>query len=284
MAPSTRKTYERGLNAFKEFRSKFGIPEVWPVPLKDICQFIAYSFEGNMSQATLKCYLAGISFACKFNEFPDPTQKFIVKKLVEGFGRSQYKAPDARLPITYEILVSLIQVLPFVCNSSYETLLFQTSFSVAYHGLLRIGEIAVSNGQMNHIIKIADVSMINNLCKLKVPSSKTDQFGKGWEILLQSNEDRNSCPVVLLNKYMGARPLVPGPLFCHFSGSPLTRYQFVSVLKKSLARVGINFKLYSSHSFRIGRATSLSLNGVPDHLIMEMGRWKSGAYKNYIRP
>ena len=40
---------------------------------------------------------------------------------------------------------------------------------------------------------------------------------------------------------------------------------------------------FSSHSFRIGAATSAARAGVPDHLIQVLGRWKSDAYKQYIR-
>ena len=283
MAQSTYKNYQRGLLAFKDFRKQFGLADIWPIAISNICNFIAHSFEANLSQATIKCYLAGISFVCKLNDFPDPTQKFIVKKLVEGIGRSRVNISDARLPITDELLVSVIRVLPYVCNSTYETKLFRAAFSLAYHGLLRIGELAVSNGQIDHIIQISHDSFLQNLIKIKVLSSKTDQMGRGCEIIIKPHHNKEMCPVFLLNTYLCDRPQVSGPIFCHYDGRAITRYQFVSVLKKSLERAGINNKLYSSHSFRIGRATSLSMEGVPDHIIMQLGRWKSDAYKTYAR-
>jgi len=46
---------------------------------------------------------------------------------------------------------------------------------------------------------------------------------------------------------------------------------------------GISDKGFSSHSFRIGAATSLAMEGVPESRIMQLGRWKSNAYKGYIR-
>ena len=48
---------------------------------------------------------------------------------------------DSHLPITRDILISLITVLPSVCNYQNEIKLFKAAFSVAVHGLLRIGEI-----------------------------------------------------------------------------------------------------------------------------------------------
>ena len=42
---------------------------------------------------------------------------------------------------------------------------------------------------------------------------------------------------------------------------------------------------YSGHiySFRIGAATSASASGMPDHVIQKLSRWKSDAFKTYVR-
>jgi hypothetical protein len=68
---------------------------------------------------------------------------------------------------------------------------------------------------------------------------------------------------ILLKIYLKGRPSVQGPLFCHLDGKSLTRYQFVSILKKALNWACISDKGFSSHSFRIGAATSLAMEGVP---------------------
>jgi hypothetical protein len=62
----------------------------------------------------------------------------------------------------------------------------------------------------------------------------------------------------IVNDYIKVRPLIQGPLFCHYDGSSLSRYQFVAVLQKALMRVNIPCNRFSSHSFRIGaRLTDL---------------------------
>ena len=49
-----------------------------------------------------------------------------------------------------------------------------------------------------------------------------------------------------------------------------------------MASAGISGN-FSSHSFRIGAATVAGRNGIPDHLIQELGRWKSNAFQSYLR-
>ena len=204
--------------------------------------------------------------------------------MMEGVNRTRPKIRDSRLPITKELLLLIVKILPFICSSSYEVKLFQAAFSLAYHGLLRIGELAVSNGKSAHIISISDVSWSSfGVLNIRVPSSKTDQLGTGALSTFQSQPNSETCPCKLIKSFLMDRPPLPGALFCHYNGPAFTRYQFITVLKKSLERVGVNYKNYSSHSFRIGCATSLSLGGVPDAIIMELGRWKSNAYKTYIR-
>ena len=74
-----------------------------------------------------------------------------------------------------------------------------------------------------------------------------------------------------------------GPLFILPGGSPVTRSFFSEHLNKSLNWVGISTTIYKGHSFIIGRATSAAMMGVSDEDIQRMGRWKSQAFKKYIR-
>ena len=68
-----------------------------------------------------------------------------------------------------------------------------------------------------------------------------------------------------------------------YVGNPLPRYQFASILAKTLKFCNINNGQFRSHSFRIGAATEAAMRGIPDVVIKQWGRWKSGAYTSYIR-
>ncbi len=156
---------------------------------------------------------------------------------------------------------------------------------MSFFGLLRVGEITSDN--RNHVgvhtISYLDVNFIGDELHLTIKSSKSDQHGKRVVLVLKS-QDSVICPVQLMRRYIISRcESTPSlPLFIHFDGSVLTRFQFTSVLNKSLKFCNATGNI-RSHSFRIGGASDLARQGVPDSDIQKWGRWSSDAYSGYIR-
>ena len=66
-------------------------------------------------------------------------------------------------------------------------------------------------------------------------------------------------------------------------GSHLTRQRFASLITNTLQLAGIDDKRYTTHSFRIGAATSAKDAGISDVHVKMLGRWKSNAYQLYVR-
>jgi len=228
--------------------------------------------------------MSGLSFYCKLNDFEDNTNRFIVRKLIDGVKRSRSPQIDNRLPISKELLGRIIFVLPSICSSNYESALFKAAFSLAYHGLFRISELTVCPQNIsNHTVVVRNVEICNDYLDVYSSSSKTDQFGKGTSIHIPAQADHKTCPLLLLKSFLQIRPNLEGPLFCHFDGTPLTRYQFSALLKRSLSTLGLRNSRLTSHSFRIGRATSFAIEGLSDDEIKRLGRWESNAYLRYIR-
>ena len=89
------------------------------------------------------------------------------------------------------------------------------------------------------------------------------------------------CPVKALREFTLVHPTKGGPLFVFQNGTFLTR-KTISQLMKVLIPDSIT-KTYSSHSFRIGAATTAAGAGFPRWLIQSLGRWSSDCFKEYIR-
>ena len=101
---------------------------------------------------------------------------------------------------------------------------------------------------------------------------------------MQRRQGHVDCKWSLVIEYINYRQPLCEQLLCHFDGTPLTRPQFVFILKICLLIIEIDPKRCSSHSFWIGAATHLAVDGASGGVIRNVGRWKSNAYKSYFRP
>ena len=73
-------------------------------------------------------------------------------------------------------------------------------------------------------------------------------------------------------------------MFIKANREPIKREDVAKVLKDTLALLVPDISRYNTHSFRIGRTTDLVSLGTPDSVIRETGRWRSDAFKTYIKP
>ena len=150
---------------------------------------------------------------------------------------------------------------------------------LGYFGFLHAAEFTVPNlASFSPAIhrSVADIAVDSlqspNCLRVRIKASKTDPFHQGCHIHIGLGR-APLCAVHALLAYLSVQGNVPCPLFLLAKGQPLSRSIF------STAGIEGNF---SSHSFRIGAATVAARNGIPDHLIMALGRWTSNAYQLYI--
>ena len=170
-------------------------------------------------------------------------------------------------------------------SRSYDDLLFITAASMAYCGFLRVSELCGNPpSDPSQGIKLNHLSVTDNILKVFIQNSKTDQTGDGATIHIPPLR-RNPCPIRLLCVFLKARPTTgqAEPLFIHANRSPMTGNWFRKALKDSCSKLGLRGN-YNSHSLRIGAASDAAARGVPSHTIKSLGRWKSNAFERYIRP
>ena len=95
------------------------------------------------------------------------------------------------------------------------------------------------------------------------------------------------CPVVAFKKYLASLPFSPSsssPIFRSSGGAGYTGRGFNADLKVLLrGQVDYSRGKITSHSFRAGLATEMAKMGYSDSDIMNIGRWKSAAYLDYVK-
>ncbi|CAC5419424.1 unnamed protein product [Mytilus coruscus] len=143
-AGNTWKSYSRARSVLASFQLLYTLVKVWPVPVEQLVQFIAYLSLKNLSPATVRLYVGGISFSHKARNLEDTTKNFVVSKMLEGLHRNRPQR-DNRAPITLSSLRRITDALHNICTSTYESLLFKSSFILAFFAMLLVSEFTTKN-------------------------------------------------------------------------------------------------------------------------------------------
>jgi hypothetical protein len=204
---------------------------------------------------------------------------------MKGVRRGSTKVDD-RQPITGEILGVMIRSLSTVTSSSYEALLYEAAFSLAFFGFLRISEFTSTSKHSREaeMLLISDIKANAVNVTISLRHSKSNQFGRPQVIKLSRSINSQICPVQAVSKFIAVRPTQARPFLCHFDSNPLTRYEFQAMLKKVKSFTGLANQRITSHSFRIGAATTAAAKGWSQEAIQSSGRWRNESYRRYIRP
>ena len=195
---------------------------------------------------------------------------------------------DLRQPIDLKLLGLLVRAAKYVIPDRFLQLCIAVMFMLAFHGFLRIGEITVRPGVVaEHVIKRSDLVIVPDRDGVKSSLQLTIRHAKhqhvGRPIVLEINSQSHNCPVVHICRYLHTRGSSPGPLFVFTDKTPISRTYFSSQLSACLSHAGYDHSLYKCHSFKIGAATTAATRGYTDVQIQSMGRWRSAAFRRYIR-
>ncbi|XP_071179458.1 uncharacterized protein [Mytilus edulis] len=288
LSDATHKSYSRMINSYLQFCETY-YAECRPFPSSHILlsHFIANLFLRNYSPSTIATHISALSFVHKSNSWPDPTDMFVIHKILKGVQNLKGKN-DPRLPITKDILIKLIDSLPCVIVNVDNQLALKAMFLLAFYAFLRVGEISTKGGSdTKQVLQVGDISFDRENSSLK-GMSLTMTYYKHSDlhpktIYIPICADNITCPVIHVHHYLSQFGHSSGPLFQFKSGAPVTRSYFTTSLKSALSFIGLDTRYYKAHSFRIGAATSAAARGIPHSVIQGMGRWKSSAFMKYIR-
>ena len=217
-------------------------------------------------------------------------------RVLRGIRRSAgEQTRRVRLPVTLPVLVRVLAALTTLPVSSSDRTLLAAAFALAYVGGLRCGEITYDTGKFDPRFDMArsDFTDCGSYAVVRLPSSKTDPFRRGVDILVPSVSPL--CPVDplrLLRARVAAVKRPTDPLFSRLDISAAVRHRapalgfsrsfFVDSLRSCLRLAGIDASQYAGHSFRRGLATWAKLSSkMDDGDIKLLGRWSSDAVKLY---
>ena len=246
---------------------------------------MAYLYNTERAPKTISTYISAIGYIHKILNLPDPSNSFIVSKLIAGAHRTK-PSFDLRLPITIQILDKLVDAVQHAAANIFEITLFGAMFLFAFYTFARIGELTIQNNSKNQVLQFQDISFggtsTNQTVTVTFKTYKHNTTGTAHMISFSRGHTVHD-PVQSLLKFTKLRGNKPGPLFCMLSGDAVKRHAFDTVLHKTLKFCRLDSTRYKGHSFRIGAASYRSEQGDTDSQIRSLGRWNSNAFLKYIR-
>ena len=244
----------------------------------DIVEYIAFLSLGGLAPSTIRGNISGVRHHLKIRLLKHFEKSFIIALTLKGVAQDNPTTPDIRLPVSINMLIRMCAALRHVLDSPYMVLLYQTMFTVAFYGLFRPGELTLTE----HAIQIENVSLQPCFAAIYLKSSKCHNQVMPPQLVRIGAQPVPVCPVFYLRTYIAVRPPVKGALFISSVGKPVTYAEFSSTLAKACKFLDLPAGQIKPHSFRIGGATHLHLQGASAEVIQKAGRWSSACFAKYI--
>lgn len=285
LEPQTKSQYDSYWVSYVRFSTSILKKHYSQVSVQEFPQFVVHLHNKKVKAKSIRSMVSAIAFNYEARYLPPPTKSFAVKKLLLAYTKSD-SPPVVRNPILQSVLLKVIRAIPTLVEDRYEAIMLISVFTLMYAALLRISEVAYTP-KSNHNLRRKDV-LIAEHSRQKVVNinMKSCKFSKGRIYPMQISTNF-SCPEISPVKayevYSAIRPKAAFA-FVGQDGRPLTPTYVRKSLRFILTSIKHKSLEFNTHSFRIGRATDMYVEGYSDLQISKAGRWNSKAFLKYIKP
>ena len=296
LAQSTRKNYETPRQRFITFCALSGFRHpsgsCFPATERWLIEWI-FSLASRVKVKTIKLYLCGLkSYHVDLGFQVSAFQDDRLERVIRGIKR-EHAEPERweRSPLRRDCLLRILRQLqhPTYCDTT-----LRAAFTLAFAGFLRVGEFTYCKTDLdlgpnfrNWFLTKSSIriSADGSYMSVNLPSSKTDPFRHGVEIIIAASRDE-ACPVRAMQEFFRAdrHRQSLDPLFTadHSHRLPFSWEYVVNQLRRLATKAGLGAGAWNGHSFRRGAATWAAEVGLSERQIQALGRWSSAAYRTYI--
>ena len=279
LAPSTTRNYKSAFQKYLEFCQQHNL---MALPIHETNLMLYVTHLSTTSVSNVKIHIAATKHFSTYLTGQYNSHYPRLYMLVRAIKRQSKKTPK-RTPVT---LPKLKLIYSFLASSSCphaDKIMLWAAVTTAFFGFLRSSEY-VSQQTLKYdpdtTLCFEDVSYQEPNIHIYIKASKTDPFRQGCTICL-SPSGVEVCPVRNLLTYLNEHPFKTGPLFVYSDNTLLTRRRLNSLLKSAIPSFRNN--PVSTHSLRIGAASTAASAGFPRWLIQQLGRWSSDCFRTYIQ-
>lgn len=266
---STRAAYAMDWSDFEDWCGEAGRS---PLPAKpETVEWYIVDQLRTHALASVDRRLAAIDASHAHAGFESPLTRS-VRAVMRGARRERGSVQNSRAALTVADLKKICRSLSASkSRGNARGARNRAMVAVGFAAALRVSELLA--------LELADIQFVSQGLIVQVRRGKTDQDGRGRSVGVFFAKSAYCCPVRTLRAWLRWRGRGSGPLF------PMTRRGFLSLIKKLCAGIGLDPKLYGTHSLRAGFVTAAATAGVDAALIMQRTGHRSVAtVVKYVRP
>jgi integrase/recombinase XerD len=285
VAPSTRKRYDASWAHWEAFCVQEGVVPA-PADIDKLSEFLATQADLKRSASAAAATEAAIADGCRRAGFDSPFLHPRIKMLIKGISSMYAKEAVPRLAFSVE---QLRQIMDYARDKdALDTWRSAASIVLMYSEAARGSEIFCLTGESFKI----DADTLH----VQVARAKNHRFGYRGQIALGASSYNAAKFVLDYMRLIGLAPGAPGYFCCHLWPSTrdrqttarLDRRMSVSAMqqrcKALLAEIGLDTRLYGTHSSRRAAATAAATDGFSCAEIGDLLRVRSPAIPlTYIR-
>jgi len=209
---------------------------------------------------------------------PATMENAIVSEVWKGIKRKKGTAQQGKKPLLTADLRRMLAALPRDLQGVRDRALLLAGFA----GGFRRSELAA--------LRAEDLEATQDGVIVRLNRSKTDPEGQGRPVALPYGSDPETCPVRAMRAWVEQASIASGPIFRAVdrfglvSGQALHADSVGYLVKRAVARAGLESAAYAGHSLRAGLATQAAMNGASELAIMKQtGHRSLATVRKYIR-
>jgi len=260
-AQNTLRAYKSDFQNFINFCNLNELQSL-PADPKTVSLYITY-LSKNLKTSTLKRRLVSISVIHKAKGFYIDIKHPLIVENFYGIKRAKGTYQKSKKPILLEDLKKLLNLINILDQSEKKKLRDKTILSLGFCGGFRRSELVD--------LTLKDIEFVKEGVKIFIKKSKNDQTGEGMTKAIPYFENKNFCPVILLQQWINLINIRNE----NEKVFNLSDKMVSLILKKYLKILGYDPLPYSGHSLRSGFATTAADKGADERSIMNVTGHKS---------
>ena len=259
---TTKSTYSTAQKRFIQFCELY---QLTPLPCnpETVLLYVTYLHNAGLTPATVSVYISAIRSLHVLAGLPEPELRSPQVKLAMKAMVSLNPPPRKKMPITYNLLTSMLQILRNFPDEKMWSALLTLAFFAGLRGAEYVGQ---SKDTATTIGRVQFGSAPVQIMYYTVLRSKTTAHG--YVIPLACSRS-TACPLCAMVTYLNARyksqPFdSTSHLFILGNGNCVNKLHVNALIKMLVKALGRDPASYSAHSIRAGAATTAAQCGFSD--------------------